>query len=274
MDGVPEPKATSSRSLLERPPSPGHHSPRRLSLHGSSLGCVFGELVFFHHTVTFWTGSVLILLLPGAGPGSDSRRGSLYAQGIDNGPSIVPACQGLSDPLPWSQLVERLRVPRSGQAHASSPATTIFPRETAGPAPPAPSQSRAAVKITPIHLQMVHLQPGRGCGGESPPPSSFSYSLLRSPPLRPAPGIRASLPALGRRVGLTWGVGAGWGPLRVALLPSWSLPVQGRGWHCGRPGHPGRRRSLGALRLFSGSLHTPCEAAGAPSSRAPAPAGP
>lgn len=174
MDGVPEPKATSSRSLLERPPSPGHHSPRRLSLHGSSLGCVFGELVFFHHTVTFWTGSVLILLLPGAGPGSDSRRGSLYAQGIDNGPSIVPACQGSSDPLPWSQLVERLRVPRSGQAHASSPATTIFPRETAGPAPPAPSQSRAAVKITPIHLQMVHLQPGRGCGGESPPPSSFS----------------------------------------------------------------------------------------------------
>lgn len=220
MDGVPEPKATSSGSLLERPPSPGHHRPRRLSLHGSSLGCVFGELVFFHHTVTFWTGSVLILLLPGAGPGSDSRRGSLYAQGIDNGPSIVPACQGSSDPLPWSQLVERLRVPRSGQAHVSSPATTIFPRETAGPAPPAPSQSRAAVKITPIHLQMVHLQPGRGCGGESPPPSSFFYSLVCSPPLRPAPGIRASLPALGRRVGLTWG-GGGW----LGASPRSSAPL-------------------------------------------------
>lgn len=211
MDGVPEPKATSSRSLLERPPSPGHHSPRRLSLHGSSLGCVFGELVFFHHTVTFWTGSVLILLLPGAGPGSDSRRGSLYAQGIDNGPSIVPACQGSSDPLPWSQLVERLRVPRSGQAHASSPATTIFPRETAGPAPPAPSQSRAAVKITPIHLQMVHLQPGRGCGERAPhrPRSPILSSLSTSPPRPWDPGISACPGQAGGADVGGWGLAGG-----------------------------------------------------------------
>lgn len=112
---------------------------------------------------------------------------------------------------------------------------------------------------------------GEGVRGREPPTVLvllFSRLLSASPPRPWDPG---SLPALGRRVGLTWG-GGGW--LGASQLPSWSLPVQGRGWHCGRPGHPGRRQSLGALRLFSGSLHTPCEAAGAPSSRAPAPAGP
>lgn len=89
---------------------------------------------------------------------------------------------------------------------------------------------------------------GEGVRGREPP---TVLVLLFSPPLStspPRPRDPGSLPALGRRVGLTWG-GGGW--LGASQLPSWSLPVQGRGWHCGRPGHPGRRRSLGALRDYS-----------------------
>lgn len=65
------------------------------------------------------------------------------------------------------------------------------------------------MKTTPIHQQIVqtsHLEPEREWGDESPPPSL----------------VQEVFPALGKRVGLAGGRGA----LHVALLPSWSLPVQ------------------------------------------------